>query len=442
MSDRPALARVAFLGFRADIAQGISLAVASVLVARGLGPTERGVFFLGFIAATMIAMVGDLGMSVTSLVYGANREIPPRRLHAIAVGFAIAAGLLAALVLLPFQAFWTETLLKGLDTTMLAIVAAGVVAQLYGQVITALLTGMGYVPEVAVVRILQAVVYPVAIALAVLTGEATWALGAWLLTVVGYGLGVGYLALRHAGFPAAPSWSQMRIALWFGMRGYVGTLSFHGFLRLDVFVLGARTGPRDVGIYSQAAIVAERVALFSQAIYSATAERIGKGGEQASALTALSVRMIVTLLVPLAPVLVLLAWPLFPLVFGPDFAEAVAPFAIMLPGTIALSLWSVLALYMASALRRPGLSTAIQVAAFVVSLPLYHFAIGEAGMTGAAAVSSLVYGSVFVAGCVVLLRTSDVGLRDLAPGREELLRVAALIRDLLSRSRRARAAER
>jgi hypothetical protein len=43
--------------------------VVNIVVSRGLGPENRGVFFLAFAAALVIAMVGDLGMSTAGIAY-------------------------------------------------------------------------------------------------------------------------------------------------------------------------------------------------------------------------------------------------------------------------------------------------------------------------------------------------------------------------------------
>ncbi|HET6547461.1 MAG TPA: hypothetical protein VFG79_03315, partial [Solirubrobacter sp.] len=49
-------------------------------------------------------------------------------------------------------------------------------------------------------------------------------------------------------------------------------------------------------------------------------------------------------------------------------------------------------------------------------LPLYWIAVGEAGMTGAAIVSSATYGSVMLAGIVVFVRQRRSAAARLVPG--------------------------
>ena len=139
------------------------------------------------------------------------------------------------------------------------------------------------------------------------------------------------------------------------------------------------------------------------------------------------------LLVPLGVVLALLAPFGFSLVFGEDFADAALPFAILLPGTIALVCWHLMSLYIVSALRRPGTTTVIQGAALLVSLPLYWIAVREGEMTGAAIVSAGTYLALFAAGVAVFLRNSGRPLRDLVPGRRDAAQIASSLRAGLAR---------
>jgi O-antigen/teichoic acid export membrane protein len=430
---RASIARRTLVGFRADAISAVSMLVASIIVARGLGPADRGVFFLVFLGATMAALLADLGLSATSIVFGANREIAARQLHAVAVLLSVGAAALAAALLLPFEGFWTGSVLQGLDTTLLALLAVGILPVLYAQVVGALLTGMGHVPEVAALRIGQAILYPLLVTGPALAGDPRWAVVAWLATATAYALGLAWHAVRLAGGPRLPPREVFTRILNFGGRGYVGSLAQQGFLRVDVLFLSAHSGPAIVGIYSLASIFAEKMGLIGHALYGASAEAVGQGGPGAARLIAVTLRLMLTLLVPLAILLGALAFGLFPLVFGEGFRSAALPFILLLPGTTALACWSLVGLFLVSALRRPGTTTLIQAGGLVVSLPLYYVAIREAEMAGAAIVSSAAYLAVLGAGVAVMLRSTELKLGDLLPGRAEPVRLVGFVRAALSR---------
>jgi O-antigen/teichoic acid export membrane protein len=417
-----------YLGLRADVITAISAVVVSIVVSRGLGPENRGVFFLAFAAATLLALFGDLGLSAAGIVFSANREVALAELHGIAVSFALAAAAIAGSVLLGLEGFWTSNILKGLDTAIMAMLALAVAPLLYTQIMVAILTGLGRIPAVSLLRIGVAVATPLALVPAVvISGSATWSVAAYLATTVSFAAAMAVYATRSAAAPRVPRRASVRKVIAFGARGYIGTLSHHGFLRIDLFMLSARLGPATVGIYSLSSIIAERISMLGSAVYGASAAKMGSAEpREAAFLAAQIVRLLVTVLVPAAIVMGALSFPAFPLIFGEDFGDAALPFALLLPGTVSLTLWYPISLFILSTLRRPGTTTAIQVVALLFGIPLYYFAIVAWEMTGAAIASSLVYLSVLTMGVGVLVRNSDVGPGHLVPGKAEVKRLAGL----------------
>jgi O-antigen/teichoic acid export membrane protein len=426
----PSVPRGTYLGLRADVATVVSTLLVSVVVARALGPTERGVYFLAVLTGTLIALVGDMGMSTAGVVFGANRRVDVREIHGTALGFSLSAGAVGVVLLQVFAPWLTDHVLKGLDRSMLLLVGLGVAPLLYAQILGAVLTGLGRIAEISLVRIgvaflLIAVTTPAV----VISGDAYWGVLAWVVTNVAYAAGVAVYLVRSGGLPRAPSPASARELMGFGLRGHVGTLAQHGVLRVDVLFVSARLGPRSVGIYSLASVMAERISLLGSAVYAATARRLGSDArEEAAALAARVVRALVVVMIPAAAVLAAVATPLITLVYGSAFSAAAAPFRLLLPGTVCLTLWSVVSLYVLSSLRRPGLTTLIQVGALLVALPCYWLAVRSHGMNGAAVVSSLLYAGLFVAGSAVLVLTSRIRPADLVPGRADLRTLMDLAR--------------
>ena len=433
------LARGTFLGVRADVVTAIATIAVSIVVSRALGPENRGIFFLAFTAATLISIVGNFGMNTAAIVYAANKELPLREIHGVALAFSAVLGMITAGLLLPFEEFWTSTVLKGLDTTMLVLLAAGVPALLYAQVGVAALAGLGRIPAVSWIRIgVQVGTMALVIPVAIVTEDPRWTLGAWLVIAVGFALAIGsYMTLRAAP-PSLPSAATVRELLSFAGRGYVGSIAYQGFLRIDLFFIGARSGPAQVGVYSLSTVMAERISMVGQALYAASAAQIGSSErEQAARLTAQLVRILLLALIPTAVVLGLLSIPGIPLVFGDDFSSAVVPFVLLLPGTVSLTLWAPVSLLIISNLRRPGTTAIIMGSALLASLPLYYWMILWLDMSGAAIASSIVYMSVLAGGVAVMTRATSVDLADLAPRRADVGQVVAIGRSALRSLRRA-----
>ena len=91
--------------------------------------------------------------------------------------------------------------------------------------------------------------------------------------------------------------ATVRTVVSFGSRSYLGSLSYQGFLRVDVLFLSARYGPSLVGIYSLASTVAEKIGGAGFAMYGATAEAVSQGGPEAARLTSLTTRLMLAMLI-------------------------------------------------------------------------------------------------------------------------------------------------
>lgn len=389
---------------------------------RFLVPSERGVYFLTVLAASIMVLLCELGATMAALTFAATGRIAPQKLHGLALGVTAFAAVAGAAVLVGGQPFWSRTVLGGVDRGDLILASAAIVPVLYAQVCGGLLTGLGRIPELSRARTIAAIVAPAIVLPAVwISHSSRWAIATWLISATVYAGLVAGVLLRARLRPARPSRRETRELIGFGTRGQVGTISHQGFLRLDVLFLSARSGPAVVGWYSLASVIAEKLALVGSAVYSASALQVGRLPREDSArLVARLVRAVLIVLVPAGLVLAIVAHPLVTIVFGQDYAAAVNPLRLLIPGTVCLVLWYLVSLYIVTGLGRPGLTTFIQAGAVAVSIPLYYFAVRSHQMIGAAVASSIVYGLLLAVGVIVFLRTTGLSIRLLWPRAADL----------------------
>ena len=316
-------------GLAADVVTVVSGLALSVLIARYLGPTNRGVYFLVVLVATLAALAGDLGLSTSGLVFAAKRTLSLSHLHGGSVLASLGIAAVLAVAVLALGSWLIDSVLKGVSHGQLWLAVAATAPLLYAQVTGSILTGLGRIPSLSVIRIATGVATPL-ITLAILWatgGDTTWALLAWLITIVLLAVAIGVEGVRQLGWPRAPGPAEWHRMFGFGLRAHIGTLSHHGFLRIDVLFVSARSGPRNVGLYSLASLLAERIAIVGSAVYAAGASHVGsRERDAASELTARMVRIVLLVLVPAAAILAAVAHPLITIVFGSDFAPAVTPF--------------------------------------------------------------------------------------------------------------------
>lgn len=121
----------------------------------------------------------------------------------------------------------------------------------------------------------------------------------------------------------------------FGIRTLPASIAVFMLFRIDVALVRIWRPVSDVGIYVLASSLAMLFQVVGFAVERSLVPRImGRSGEETKILTPLATRCFLWVGFPVATVAVLLAWPLLPVLFGEEFAPALLPFAIFLPGLV------------------------------------------------------------------------------------------------------------
>jgi hypothetical protein len=140
-------------GLAADVVTVVSGLALSVLIARYLGPTNRGVYFLVVLVATLAALAGDLGLSTSGLVFATKRALSLSHLHGGSVLASLGIGAVLAAAVLALGSWLIDSVLKGVSHGQLWLAVAGTAPLLYAQVTGSILTGLGRIPSLSVIRI-------------------------------------------------------------------------------------------------------------------------------------------------------------------------------------------------------------------------------------------------------------------------------------------------
>ena len=206
-----------------------------------------------------------------------------------------------------------------------------------------------------------------------------------------------------------------------------------GNYRLDQWLVGARAGSRELGLYSVAVSWAEGLFMLPQAI--AIVQRpdlVRDDGRTAGRRAAAGFRLTALASVPLVLVLVLAAPFLCTTVFGERFAGSVGDLRILALGGFGI----VASKLLGSALiaqGRPLLETIATAGAFVVTLALDVALIPGHGGVGAAAASTTAYTAAGLLAALIASRTLGFSLRELVPTPSRVGSPRVLVRAVLRR---------
>ena len=308
---RHSLPRATFLALQADVVTAVSALVVAIIVARGLGTAGRGVYFLAILAATMIALVGNMGLATTAIVYGAKQRFPLGELHGMAITFSLdrrrarggAAARLRGLLGLdrPRRRRPPDD-----DPRRDQHRAAGLRPDRRGDAHRdgPRARDLGDAHRAGHRRRRSS---PSPRSSSATRSRSGPSRPGWRRPI-GFAAALGWYAGRAIARPARPSRAAIREATSFSLRGHVGTLAHQGFLRIDVLFVSAKLGDSAVGLYAQASVLAERMSTLGHAVYSSSAARLGSDPPAAAAqLAAELVRVLLLVMVPVAIVLAILS---------------------------------------------------------------------------------------------------------------------------------------
>ena len=442
---RPSLLHAGAPTFAASLLSlGAGLAT-TVLVARALGPGGKGEYDLAMTTAALgqMALGLSLPVGVTYVIArnAAASGVLVRRLAGWApVQGAIMAGALFAWFNRPGRPEDTGAV----DVAVIAALSMLVAVSSVAGYLRAVLLGRQRIIEVNRADVLGRVAIP-----AIMVGL----LGAWLAlgedpaavlfvwaavaasgvaTVYLWTLVRGELAASAAGPSAMPT--VLRFSLATHMSNVVQFLNY----RLDVFIVTALLGTAALGLYALAVSVAQLLWLISVAASVVLFPRVASNTETSAdtaARTAQVARVVLTISVLGAGGLALGGPLLVRTLYGNEFAGAISPLLLLLPGIAVFSLPNVLASYIAG-VGRPRLNLYVALAALAVTIALDLALIPAMGIDGAAIASTASYAVSAVLTIGLFVAMTGVSVRDVVlPHRADaalLNRVARALRRRLS----------
>ncbi len=403
----------------------LSAFAASVLIARGLGPSGNGLYAVAMAIGTIAALVGSLGFEQAQAKAWSRGTHSRAELYGVALRVAVLVGGGCGLLAIAVWAAGRDGIFAGYGLGPAIVIVAALVPL---RVLLALLRGLlivgGEIERSNVALVAGDIARTVAIAALALAGalsvEAVLA-ALWLTAVVPLAMHAAV-----AGRPGRPPAALLREQLRAGalLSPYFVFLFLN--LRLDVLLLAAFATTREIGVYAVAVIFAELVWFVTDAVNAGARERQwGSDAGDALSATASAARMSLLLALLALPVLALAAPVAIGLFFGAPFAQATDALWPLLAAAVAMSWWRALS---AGLVRfgRTRTVNAVALAALIANVGLCAWLIPPLGIEGAALASlgSYALGALLAAGAVARGR---LGFRELLPGGGDVRRLAALV---------------
>lgn len=367
--------------------------VASIMISRALGPTGRGLYYMPVALATMAFTLGNLGIESANVHLYSGRRYRLSQLVGNALLLSLCLG--AAMVLIGGLAYVAlrSSALAGVPAANAAVMLLTVPLSMGCLYLSGLLVLGRRINKVNVALPVAACVQ-----LAIVLGAyVTGLISVWVVLLANAAsVAITWLlllrsAFRALGVDASERTALARDSLSYGLRIHLGTVLSFFNLRLDVFLLSSMEGVGAVGIYSLSVMLAELVWLLSNplalAVMPAQAE---SDADHAADLTFRAVRATWLMGLVASALLLLVAWPLVPVLYGQAFGASFWPLAVLAPGVVAMGAQRPLSQYVLR-LSSPGRVSAIAGATVVVNVVFNLVLIPRFGPVGAAAASLVSY---------------------------------------------------
>jgi O-antigen/teichoic acid export membrane protein len=348
------------------------LVVSGVLVARSLGPQDRGYLALVVLLPTILTQLANLGLPLAATYYVAgdpSRAVPvARAVLRAAVGQATV--IIAAQLVILWIVFAEEP--ERVKVAGLISLAAlpGILAQQYGL---ALLQGLQQFAAFNVLRMTPPVMYALGVLTVFVLGidDLVEIASVWVAAQASVGLVTLGFALRslppEAPQGSAPSRAQL---VKFGLKAFLGYVSPVETFRTDQAVIALFLTPAALGLYVVSLAFTNLPRFVAQSIGMVAYPKVASMNDPKAARHRMWRYVVVAAVINallIAP-LEAMAGVLVRFFFGDEFAGAESITRILLLGTFFLGLRRVLA-DGARGAGYPGLGTVAEIASWVSFLP-------------------------------------------------------------------------
>jgi len=400
--------------------------VVSIVIARALGPTGRGLYALPVAFLGIVMAFSHVGLEGSN-VYLAGSGVPLRRLWAVGTAGALIVSALAWIVVATIGAIAGPGFAAGLPVSWIVIAMAQLPLLLMIFYWTSVLQIEGMFAAAAWATVAGTLANGAAVVLLAAVGDLTpfrvlaltWVTSGvtWLLVL--------RLGMRSSVAGLKPDPALLARAVSFGLRAQLATVFAFLVLRVDQVLVQGVLGFRALGIYAIAVVLGELLWLVTDPFAaSLVPHQVRAAGGDERRLGYATARM--TLVA--AGALCCVTWLLAPygirVAFGAAFMDATWPVRWLLPGVVAIAAQRPLYAIVTKE-GRMGLAAAMNAGALAVNVVLTVVAMRTVGVVGAAIASTVTY-LVLGAGYVLATRRPGVvGWSELVPHRDDLLRLIA-----------------
>jgi len=364
--------------------------LSSIITARWLGPEGKGIFAFVTLVPGIIVMLGNFGIAQSATYFiGQNKYDKDEVFNNIIIWLLISGTALASISLATLY-----SIPKFIYRDYLVILIPTIYFQLGSRLLLGSLLGQQKINEYNQSRLVKSISLLVLyICFIVFLGwEVKGALFAWLLSNL---LEFCFILIkaypRNYSIKLTIRRSWLKESLNYGKKIYLSNLVNFINYRIDRLLIISFLNPFQLGLYSVASNLAEKIWMIPDAISTVLFPKVSsKNKNDASNITKVISSVTVGLALLFSTLMIFIGSWIINTLFGTDFKDAFLPFAILVIGTAPFSLFKVIAAYF-SGIGKQSYVLRITIIISTVNVIMNLFLIPRYGIIGASLSSSISY---------------------------------------------------
>ncbi len=394
-----------------------------VILARKLGPHDRGVLALILLVPSTVVTLVKLGIAQSNVYFINGKREPIDQVASNCAALALGMGLLVVTVVWMLRGD-LASVLKGVEPWALALALARVPLLLLDDYLYGILQAAGSFNIYNSRLVVSEIVRTVLVVVALLILHLGLVAAVVIHTVVTFG-NVGWLVVatrRKIPFTLRVRRGLLFQQLAFGLKSYIQTLTSHALLRSDVYMVSYFLGPADTAFYSLSLRFTEMVLEIPQAVGLVLYPKLAALPEaEIHRLTAQACRRTV-LLTGLGVAFIALFGPfLITVWYGQAYAPAGLPLRWAAVGALAMSIFVILTRAFTSQ-NRQQVNILAGVVALGSNVVMNLYLIPSMGIVGAAMATAISYSGACLLLMIFYLLDSRLSLSEVVLAKPDDLR--------------------
>jgi len=388
----------------------------SIIIARILGPTGRGMYGLVFLIPSMLLLLGDFGIGMANTYIIGNNKNKIRALASNSLLFGAVNGLLFILIFLLSYELFLKVFFQEVPILFIYLVIVSLPFSLVSKYFYGILLAKLRIKEINYILILTSLLNFIGVTLLLIfydKGIFSLILLSILITVINCLLSIYFVRkLTNINISFKPDVFKKTIN--FGVKAsFANIFSFLNY-RLDMLLINFFLSVTQVGYYTIAVGIAEMVWFVPNAIQSILFQNVSSSdnnSRQSEDSTALLCRntLFVTLILCLS--LAVFGKAVIFILFGSAYFPSVTPLLVLLPGIVMVSIGKIIAAYL-SGKGRPIFAMYASMTSMVLNIILNILFIPLWGIAGAAFATTITYTIQTLMIFVAYLKISHNGLKN------------------------------